>query len=200
MVYPTTIRSERPSKYQYAWIPVLCGMAAIFGESTQTMGGGHTSVWLLDFINIFHKQTATNNFEQIHLVLRKTGHFTGYGLLGVMFARAWASQLQRRFMMTWSAVKVRGAALGVLCAFMVASMDEFHQSFLPGRSSSFHDVMLDTSGALVLNAIFFALLLARRRRVMEYLSEFRASRMEVMQSGRAAQTASKHADSFGLAA
>jgi VanZ family protein len=47
------------------------------------------------------------------------------------------------------------AALGLLTAFAGGSMDEFHQSFVPSRTSSFHDVMIDTVGGL-----FFQLMIA----------------------------------------
>jgi hypothetical protein len=33
-------------KQQVAWLPVLFGIAVICGESTNTMGANHTSIWL----------------------------------------------------------------------------------------------------------------------------------------------------------
>lgn len=36
-----------------------------------------------------------------------------------------------------------------LCSFLYAISDEFHQSFIPGRSASLSDVWVDTSGSLL---------------------------------------------------
>ena len=44
--------------------------------------------------------------------------------------------------------KVTSTALGVICfAFLYGVSDEFHQSFVPLRDSSFGDVIADTLGA-----------------------------------------------------
>jgi VanZ family protein len=45
----------------------------------------------------------------------------------------------------------------------VASLDEWHQSFLPSRTGRWQDVVLDSSAALVAQIIIWMLL--RRRRV-----------------------------------
>jgi VanZ family protein len=42
-----------------------------------------------------------------------------------------------------------------LSTFLVASADEFHQSFLPNRTGQFRDVLLDSCGALVLGLLLF---------------------------------------------
>ena len=38
--------------------------------------------------------------------------------------------------------------LGVLVTLVVASLDEFHQTFLPGRTGTYRDVILDTFGGI----------------------------------------------------
>lgn len=55
----------------------------------------------------------------------------------------------------------RWALLGVVTAFLAGSLDEIHQSFVPSRGSSFHDVLLDTAGALFFQLVI-ALVIARR--------------------------------------
>jgi VanZ family protein len=161
------------------------GLAVICGESTQVMGGGNTQIWLMHLINTIHSQALTPGLMELNIVLRKCGHFMGYGLLSVMAGRAWSSQIRRRVLLTWTALRTRGAALGVGTIFLVACADEYHQSFLPGRSSSFHDVMIDTGGALVLNAIYFAFQANKRRNLIHSLSTLRVLRV----SGRIASMA-----------
>jgi VanZ family protein len=56
-------------------------------------------------------------------------------------------------------------AILALSAFVVAAAfaasDEFHQSFVPSRTASAHDVMLDCIGAFV--AVLFCWMFARAR-------------------------------------
>ena len=69
-----------------AWLPALMGIAVICGESTNTMGAGHTGIWLNQlFATMGHPNGPIGLLNHL---LRKGGHFTGYGLLGLCFARA----------------------------------------------------------------------------------------------------------------
>ena len=79
-----------------------------------------------------------------HHLFRKSGHFLGYGLVGVTFFRAW-----RMMQRTWR----RSYLLGVGCTFLVACADEWHQTFIPSRTGTFTDVLLDTVGAGVVCGI-----------------------------------------------
>ena len=54
-------------------------------------------------------------------------------------------------------------ALLVVAAY--ASLDEFHQSFVPGRTAAVGDVMIDTSGGAT--SLLLAGLLLSRTRVRE---------------------------------
>ena len=140
------------------------------------MGSKQTGQMLLSFIAVFHSHVEGPTLELANHLLRKSGHFLGYGTLGVIFCRAWAAQLNRFTTLTWTDVRLRGAILGVLSVFLVACADEYHQSFLPGRTSTFTDVLLDTCGALIVNTIVFLVLAARRRSLRQDLSALRALR------------------------
>jgi VanZ family protein len=162
-----------------AWFPVLLGLGAILCESTQRMGGDNTRAWLLHLINLVHTQRETANLYEFNIFLRKTGHFLGYGLLGVICARAWTGQINRIVRFTLTQARLRGAALGVLSVLLIACADEFHQSFVPGRTATIHDVVLDTTGALLLNALFFFALLRERRQWVRNLLDLRAQRFRM---------------------
>ena len=90
-----------------------------------------------------------------HVLLRKNGHLLGYGTLGMTWLRAWLRTFAAR---PWTIAqwRLRSAVLGVVCTFLTASADEYHQSFLPSRTGQFSDVLLDTCGAVV-----FTLIVAR---------------------------------------
>ena len=78
-------------------------------------------------------------FEPVHFVIRKTIHLTAYGLLGYLDFRAVRGP-RRGWMVRWSVI-------AVVLAVMVASLDEWHQSFVPGRTSMAGDVGIDAIGA-----------------------------------------------------
>jgi VanZ family protein len=69
-------------------------------------------------------------------LVKKSGHFIGYGLLALAL---------------WFAVKWNGKKvwLVLLITFLYSISDEFHQSFIPGRHASLLDILLfDTAGAV----------------------------------------------------
>ena len=152
-----------------AWIPAMLGIALICAESTNRMGATHTALWMSQFAHWTGHSSAMVGL--LNHIARKSGHFTGYGLLGLCFARGWLALLRSRFCGSWSGLRLRAGALGTLCASIVASCDEIHQSFLPTRGASVYDVLLDTGGAVVLTALFFGYLLLKRR----FLSRSRAT-------------------------
>jgi VanZ family protein len=69
---------------------------------------------------------------------KKAGHMFGYALLACSYYHA----------LTRGGIFSRGRLALALClAFLYAITDEFHQRFIPGRSPSVYDVLVDTVGA-----------------------------------------------------
>jgi len=76
--------------------------------------------------------------------LRKTGHVLGYGMLALLLLRGWRATL--------GVARVglsRTALLAWIGTAFVASMDEWHQSFIPSRTGSVKDVILDSTAGFV---------------------------------------------------
>jgi len=142
------------------WLPVVIGLAIIAGESTPIMGSEHTSHFLRPiFARLFGPMTDAH-WDLFHHILRKCGHFAGYGTLGLVWLRAWLRTFAARAQWTRLQWRTNAASLGILCTMLTASADEFHQTFLPGRTGCFSDVLLDTFGAM----LFTVLLSLRWRR------------------------------------
>ncbi len=76
----------------------------------------------------------------LNLVVKKSGHFVGYGILAILYRLALIEHqgIEESEAVPWS----WGLAL------FYAATDEFHQSMVPGRHSSALDVMIDGAGAL----------------------------------------------------
>jgi hypothetical protein len=76
-------------------------------------------------------------FGRYDVLIKKLAHAAGYALLGVAYFSALPSRLS----------PVYRAALSFLMAVLFALSDEFHQSFVQGRTSSLRDVAIDSIGA-----------------------------------------------------
>ncbi|GAC1420566.1 MAG: hypothetical protein NVSMB62_14640 [Acidobacteriaceae bacterium] len=166
--------SLRPALHK-VWIPVLLGLTMICFESTPIMGGNHTARWLSFVWPPSFGSISSNFFIDFHHMLRKLGHFSGYGTLGLLFRKAWQRSVRAYLGLVGAQLKIGATALAVSCVFLVGSLDEWHQSFIPGRTSKCSDVLIDTCGALVFTLAFWAIRYFRRRSLIRQ-STFRSLR------------------------
>jgi len=130
------------------WWPVAVGIAIIMLESTEYLGSDHTSSPMRLIFQAIFGPVSDARWEIIHHLIRKSGHFIGYGLLGLAWLRAWWMTLPH-------SVFVQDAMLALLGTATTASADEYHQSFLPNRSGTPWDVLLDCCGAITLQFIVY---------------------------------------------
>ena len=137
------------------WLPVVAGICVIALESTEMMGANHTSGPLRRLWEALFGAVTDPRWDIIHNFIRKCGHFFAYGFIGLAWLRAWWMTLPRSDFFT-------DAALALFGTCLIASCDEFHQSFLPNRTASVYDVLIDCSGALVLELIVYLFVRAFR--------------------------------------
>ena len=130
------LRSHRLSRYG----PLVLWAALIFVGSTSVLSASHTSVLLRVFLWIF-PQASEATLATIHFLLRKAGHFTEYAILALLVARAFRSS-------TRGLLRTRWVSVSLLLVVVYALGDEFHQSFVPSRTASIYDSMIDTFGGL----------------------------------------------------
>jgi len=131
------------------WLPVAIGLTVIAMESTGTMSAQNTSDFLRPIFTRLFGPWTDAHWNLFHHLLRKSGHFLGYGTLGLTWLRAWLRTFASRTQWSIAAWRWRASALGIAGTFLTASADEYHQTFLPGRTGLFSDVLLDTTGALL---------------------------------------------------
>jgi len=129
------------------WLPAVIAVLVIAIESTGTFSADNTSGWLRPLYEKLFGGISDPAWDLLHHYIRKTGHFVGYGMVGFTFLRAWLHTLARRGLATLLAWRAKCTSLAILSTAVVASGDEFHQHFLPSRTSSPLDVLLDTAGA-----------------------------------------------------
>lgn len=139
-----------------AWVPVLICVLAIATESTPYFGADHTSGPFRRFFEFFHGPFPQAEWDQIHHYVRKCGHFLGYGILSLAWFRA--------FWMAWRPIvtlnrrRMRAHLLAMAGTLVVASCDEIHQTFLPNRTGTFLDVIVDCSGAATLQIVLWLIM------------------------------------------
>lgn len=154
---------SRPIRVFLHCVPALMGIAVILVESTALMGSANTSRWLLPIWEKLFGPVAPDRWEIIHHSIRKTGHFVGYGTVSLGFFDAWRVMLEGRFPV-WTMRFRSAAALALGCTLLLASWDEWHQSVIPGRTSSPRDVALDFCGALLAQMLLFGVTSLWRKR------------------------------------
>jgi len=139
------------------WWPALAWAVVISCFSTGTFTSANTGRIIIPVLHWLFPSFSPHGLDLIHLVIRKCAHFTEYFILSWLILRG----LRRGQRIT----KLKWAALTILLIFAYASLDEFHQSFVPGRTPAFHDVMIDTSAGIVAQLVA-PLIFERERKKM----------------------------------
>jgi VanZ family protein len=146
------------------WLPVLACITVFAIESSSLFGADHTSPPLRRMAEALCGRGVDAHWALIHTLIRKTGHFMGYGVFSMLCFRGFWRALQGAASLLLRQLRAHG--LAILATFLVAGVDEFHQSFLPNRTGQFSDVMLDTCGGLALCLVLFlAMQLAQSSRL-----------------------------------
>ena len=83
----------------------------------------------------------TEELAPVHGAMRKVGHCGEYFVLAILLLRALRNETGKKW-------ELRHAALTLAFIFVYALSDELHQSFVPSRTASFGDVMIDVVGGI----------------------------------------------------
>ena len=153
--------NSKPSLWFWirAWLPVALSVCMILVESTEYLGAEYTSGPLRHAFEYLFGHLPAEDWNVIHHYMRKSGHFLGYGGIGLAWLRAWWMTLPRSSFLPDAFLALLGTAL-------VASCDEWHQSFLPNRTGSPWDVLLDCCGAIALQlAVYIYMRMMRPKRL-----------------------------------
>ena len=157
------------------WTPAALAVAIICVESTNAFSSQNTSSILRPIVERWFGHINDSSWELYHHTLRKSGHFIGYGLVAFTFLRAWLHTLDLpgfppALLVGWLrgpgpllAWRLKSTLLAIVSTALVASCDEYHQSYIPSRTGSPYDVLLDTAGACALCLLIWLLCWSRRQ-------------------------------------
>jgi len=127
-----------------AWWPAAVWIGLISIESTDMFSSQNTGSMLYAVLTRFFGPINLYDFLIFHHYLRKTGHVVGYGMLALLLLRGWRATLGYS-----RSLLARTSLLSWIGTVFVASLDEWHQSFIPSRTGTVRDVILDSIAGLV---------------------------------------------------
>ncbi len=97
---------------------------------------------------IFYQSSLTNA-PLPRAVSDKVAHAVGYGVLGALVVRALVGGFPRP-------VNAAAAVIAVVMSVLYGVSDEWHQSFVPGRTADVSDLVADGTGAAIAVCVAWA--------------------------------------------
>ena len=125
------------------YAPLILWVSVIFFASSTAGASKNTSLFVRPFLIWLFPEAPAATLDIYHGYVRKFAHFTEYGVLAFFASRAFRGSsitIFRKFWFVWAFLMVA----------LVASTDEYNQSFNPLRTGSFYDTLIDASGGLTM--------------------------------------------------
>jgi VanZ family protein len=132
-------------KFISRYLPLVVWLVFISYASSDSFNAGNTSRIIGPLVLWLFPNTSPETMATIHFVTRKIAHFTEYAILGFLAARAFRPY-------------PRWFLISAVLVVVYALIDEYHQSFVPSRTASVLDSLINMAGGIT------ALILVRRKR------------------------------------
>lgn len=124
------------------FIPALIWMIFIFIMSHTN---GNDSSNQSNFIAEIVLRFIDIDVETLTFLIRKAAHMSEYAILLLLIYYGLSNTITYKY----------NLLISLATTFIYACSDEFHQLFIPGRSGQFKDVLIDTSGGLIMLLIIY---------------------------------------------
>ena len=141
------------------WWPALIWALVISIFSTGLFKSDNTGHVIIPMLRFFLPHASAETLDFLHHIIRKCGHLTEYFILSMLILRGIRAG-EKGLYLRWVLVTI----LIVAC---YAALDEYHQSFVPGRTAAVGDVLIDTTGGIaaqIVASLFVLLGKAREKR------------------------------------
>ena len=139
-----------------AYAPIILWIGVILFLSSNNGSMAETSRIIGPLLKFLFPAITDESLQTVHSLVRKAAHLTEYAILA--FLTLWA--LSRS-----SVEKLRDYRylLPIALVALIASIDEFNQSFEASRTGSVRDVFLDITGGAVMIGILWLIKWPRPR-------------------------------------
>ena len=141
------------------WWPALLWAVMISVFSTGLFKSDNTGSVIIPILRFFLPHASAETLVFLHHIIRKCGHLTEYFILSMLILRGIRAG-QKGLYLRWVLVTI-------LIVAGYAALDEYHQSFVPGRTAAVGDVLIDTTGGIaaqIVASLFVLLGKAREKR------------------------------------
>jgi VanZ family protein len=123
------------------WLPPAVWMVVILMLSTDYFSPVRTGVFVVPLLQDLLPNASASLLQALHFTVRKIGHMTEYGVLALLWYRA--------FVRPAALTPARAALAALAIAVAWAGCDEAFQLMMPLRSARLFDVVVDGVGAAV---------------------------------------------------
>jgi len=122
------------------WVLVIGWAIFIFIQSAENseISGGKSAFVVNILNNAVKTLTGVQKPVFTELFIRKTAHFLEYFIMGFLLYNALAGRKELR----------KALLLTIILGTLYAVSDEIHQYFVPGRTMSIYDVIIDCAGLM----------------------------------------------------
>lgn len=131
-----------------AYAPLFLWMALVLGLSFGEASMSETSRIIRPLLKFLFPHAPEATITAYHAFIRKCAHFTEYAVLAFFAIRAFSAA-------SVPFIKKGRFWLAAVLVLLVAATDEFHQSFVPSRTASIYDVLLDCTGGITMVFIYW---------------------------------------------
>lgn len=129
------------ARFLSRYLPLILWLAFISYASSDSFSAGNTSRIIGPLVLWLFPNTTPETLLTVHVVTRKAAHFTEYAILGFLAARAFRTS-------PTPAIRSRWSLISATIVVVYALMDEYHQSFVPTRTGSVYDSLIDIAGGM----------------------------------------------------
>jgi VanZ family protein len=154
------------------WWPALLWAIVISAFSTGAFTSDNTSRIIVPILKWFFPHASQETLFLVHHFIRKMGHLTEYFILSLLILRGIRAGK--------TGIHLGWALAAVAIVGCYAALDEFHQSFVPGRTAAVSDVLIDTAGGVAAQVVVALVMLfgdIRKKRRDDTLPAAQASPM-----------------------
>lgn len=123
------------------WILFIFIMSSFNADKSSMQSG-----LIVDILsNIFH----ISNIDLLTIIIRKLAHITEYLILGILMINCLKDYKINKLYL-----------VSILLCIIYSMLDEFHQTFINGRSGEIQDILIDTIG-IITGILIYNLLLKK---------------------------------------
>jgi VanZ family protein len=139
----------------YRYAPLVLWIGLVFFFSSTVASSNQTSRIIGPILHFLFPSAPEETIQNYHFFIRKCAHFTEYAILAFWGIRALAESSK-------PSLRKYRFLIAVLIVFLIASTDEFNQSFEPTRTSSPWDVLLDCIGGATMSLVYWTISRGRK--------------------------------------